>query len=48
MIVSRGITSAENLENMDTETRSAIANAVEFARNSPDPDDETVLSDMWV
>lgn len=48
MIVSRGISSAENLERVDAETRKAVANAIEFARNSPDPDHETVLSDMWV
>ena len=47
MIVSRGISSAAELEKIDVRTRAAVANAVEFARNSPDPDEETVNSDRW-
>ncbi len=46
-IASRGIASAEELNELNARTRTAVANAIEFARNSPEPEIETALSDMW-
>jgi pyruvate dehydrogenase E1 component alpha subunit len=48
VVVERGLRSAEDLEGMDQAVLVEVAEAVEFARQSPEPTAATLLQDLWV
>ncbi|MBI1298879.1 pyruvate dehydrogenase (acetyl-transferring) E1 component subunit alpha [bacterium] len=47
VIVERQLIALEQLETLDESIVSEVNAAVEFARNSPDPDVESIFEDMW-
>jgi acetoin:2,6-dichlorophenolindophenol oxidoreductase subunit alpha len=47
VIVERQLIALEQLETLDESIVSEVNAAVEFARNSPDPDVESIYEDMW-
>lgn len=46
-VIEKGYAPAEQLETLDHATVQAVADSVEFARNSPEPTMETLLEDAW-
>jgi acetoin:2,6-dichlorophenolindophenol oxidoreductase subunit alpha len=46
-IVSRQMIALEQLETLDEEIAQAVTAAVDFARNSPDPEIDSIYEDMW-
>lgn len=47
VIVERQLIALEQLETLDESIVAEVNAAVEFARNSPDPDVESIFEDMW-
>ncbi len=47
-VVEQGLVTVEELETLDQATLQEVAEAVEFARTSPEPSAETLLEDLWV
>jgi pyruvate dehydrogenase E1 component alpha subunit len=47
VIVARQLIALEQLETLDEAIVAEVNAAVEFARNSPDPDVESIFEDMW-
>jgi pyruvate dehydrogenase E1 component alpha subunit len=47
-VIERGLVATEQLEALDQRIIQEVAEAVEFARNSPEPTLETLLEDMWL
>jgi len=47
ILLSRQLVAVEQLETLDEEIVQAVTAAVEFARNSPDPEIESIYEDMW-
>ncbi len=47
-VVEQGIAGASDLEALDHQITQLVVEAVEFARNSPDPAGESIYEDTWV
>ncbi|MEO1444616.1 MAG: hypothetical protein AAFV33_29765, partial [Chloroflexota bacterium] len=47
-VIAHEITTPTHLEEIDGETTSAVSAAVEFARESPEPETESIYEDTWV
>ncbi len=46
-LISQGITSREECDAVNTETQQEVDRAVDFARNSPFPEEADLYEDMW-
>jgi pyruvate dehydrogenase E1 component alpha subunit len=47
-IVEHALIEPSDLETLDADTTQAVADAVEYARNSPEPDLDVIFEDTWV
>jgi TPP-dependent pyruvate/acetoin dehydrogenase alpha subunit len=46
-LISQGITSREECDAVNAETQQEVDRAVDFARNSPFPEEADLYEDMW-
>ena len=46
-LISQEIATREECDAIDAETRQEVERAVEFARNSPFPEESDLFEDMW-
>lgn len=47
-LIEEGITTSEQLEGVQTKAREVVQEAVQFAEESPWPEDEEVFNDIYV
>lgn len=47
-VTENGLISANHLETLDENITQAVKEAVEFARNSPEPEIDSIYEDLWV
>jgi acetoin:2,6-dichlorophenolindophenol oxidoreductase subunit alpha len=47
-LIEKRVVAAEQLETLDADITGQVVAAVEFARNSPEPEIESIYEDMWV
>ena len=47
-VVENGLAQASDLESLDQQISQSVTDAVTYARNSPEPEYETIFEDTWV